>query len=105
MENPSERSISDRLGIETFQFAEQVSYARLIPFEESPIELTALSTLFTEAGGVGVGAYAGWVIADSMPLLFLTVPAGMVLFGAAAGIAFGLQDALKRRVQTWLSGE
>ena len=87
-------------------FAEQASFLDLIPFEESPLEPTALATLLTKAGGVGVGAFAGWVIAGtSTPLLLLTLPAGMIICGAAAGVATGLEEGFRKRISSWLAGK
>jgi hypothetical protein len=39
------------------------------------------------------------------PLLFITVPAGMVIFGAAKGIGKALEEGLYERLVTWLRGE
>jgi hypothetical protein len=93
------------LGEDSFKFAEEISQLSFIPFEQSPIELASFSKLFSEVGAVGLGAYAGWVVAGPTPLLFLTVPAGMVLFGAAAGFATGCEKGLKERVRRWIAGE
>lgn len=62
--------------------------------------------MFSEAGGVGVGTYAGWVIAGGAgPMLFAWVPAGMLLFGTAAGIAMGIQEGLRKRICNVIMGK
>lgn len=105
----SKLKIVEEIGIEVYEFAEQVSYSRLIPFEQSPLELTTLAELYSKVGVIGgattIGAYAGWCIAGSTPLLILAAPAGMIIFSAAAGIALGLGEGLKKRIIGRLSGE
>jgi hypothetical protein len=96
---------SELVGIETFQFAEEISCLPVVPFEQSPMDFASFAEIYATAGAVGLGAYAGFVAAGSTALLFVTIPAGMILFGAAAGIALGLQNGLKERVRKWLSGE
>lgn len=96
--------IGDRAVI---QFAEEASFARLVPFEQSPIDLESIVSLFTKASstsGVALGAYAGWAVAGPTPLLFVSVTGGMLLFGAAAGIASALQEGLRYRFLRWLKG-
>ena len=62
--------------------------------------------MFSEAGGVGVGTYAGWVIAGGAgPMLFVWVPAGMLLFGLATGIAMGIQNGLRDRIYNAIMGK
>jgi hypothetical protein len=89
-------------------FAERVAFERMIPFEQSPIEMESLVNLVTSATGAGLGAYAGFVVFGSSPpspLLFVAVPAGMILFGAAKGIADALEQGLRERLLKLLRGE
>ena len=89
---------------ETWAFAEQVAFARLIPMEQSPLDLESLASLVTKASAVGIGAYAGFVIAGGTPLLLITVPTGMIIFGAASGVAKALEEGLRDRVLALLRG-
>jgi hypothetical protein len=51
-----------------------------------------------KASGMGIGAYVGFVAAGSGPLLLITVPAGMIICGAAAGIGKAIEDGLYQRI-------
>lgn len=85
-------------------FAEQVAFSELIPFEQSPLNLESLAGLVTKATGVAMGAYAGFVLSAGTPLIFVTVPAGMIIFGAAAGVAKALEEGLRERLLNLLKG-
>lgn len=80
------------------RFAEALLNEELVPFESSPLQAVSLAQL-TKASGVATGAYIGFVIAGETPLLLITVPAGMMICGAAAGIGEGL----RRRFEALLS--
>ena len=84
------------------RFAELMSFERLIPFEESPLELESLAKLATTASGAGLGAYLGFVVFGASPLLFIAVPAGIILCCAARGVGQGLEEGLRDRVREWL---
>jgi hypothetical protein len=86
------------------RFAEILALAPVVPFENSPLGLDSLGALITRSTGVGLGAYAGFVIAGTSPLLLITVPAGMVLFGAASGVANALEQGLRERVLKLVKG-
>ena len=86
-------------------FAEKVAFERMIPFEQSPLEMESLANLVTSATGAGIGAYAGFVLFGSSPLLFVAAPAGMILFGAAKGIADALEQGLRERLLKFLRGQ
>lgn len=75
-------------------FAQYLTYSPVIPFESSPLDGKALSELVT-AGGVGaaVGAFA-----TDHPLLLLAVPAGIIVCGAARGVADALRIGLRSRL-------
>ncbi len=81
-----------------FSFAEYLTMAQIVPFEQSPLSDESIGNLFTKASSVGVGAFAGFVVAGGSPLIFVTVPAGMILFGASAGIARGLEEGLRAKI-------
>jgi hypothetical protein len=76
-------------------FAQYLVYAPLVPFESSPLTAKALSDLAAAGGGIGaaVGAYA-----TGDPLLLLAVPAGIVVCGAAHGLADALRIGLRAKL-------
>ena len=84
-------------------FAEYLAFAQLIPFEESPLEGTSLGSIVATGSGGAIGAYVGFAVAGGpTPLLLVTVPAGMIICGAAMGTAEGLQDGLRDRIKRWV---
>jgi hypothetical protein len=87
------------------RFAELMSFERLIPFAESPLELESLTKLATTAGGAGLGAYIGFVVFGASPLLFIGVPAGIILCCAARGVGQGLEEGLRDKVREWIKGK
>ncbi len=93
---PSVATVSDR------EFAEHLAFDDLIPFEQSPISLESLGKLVVSATGAGIGAYAGFVMAGPTPLLLITIPAGMIICGAAKGIADALEKGLRERLLRFL---
>jgi hypothetical protein len=87
---------------EQIAFSEYLICARIVPFESSPLSAESLGSIVMTTG-VGMGAYAGYVVAGHTPLLFVLVPAGMVLFGAAAGIGKALEEGLRERILRLIS--
>lgn len=81
-----------------FRFAEYLTMARVVPFESSPLTAESIGNLITTTTGVGLGAFSGFVVAGSSPFIFVLVPAGMILFGAAAGVGRGLEEGLRDRI-------
>jgi hypothetical protein len=81
------------------RFAEYLAFEAVVPFESSPLGAKALATLVGTTGSAG--AALGYA-ATSDPIVLLTVPAGIVIAGAAlgvgAGLATGLADAVRYRV-------
>jgi hypothetical protein len=94
----------DAIPPEISDFSKYLLHEAVIPFERSPLEGASLFNIVSHASGVGIGAYIGFVLAGSTPLLLITVPAGMILCGAAAGAARGLEEGLHRRIERLLSG-
>jgi hypothetical protein len=92
------------LELDDLTFAEKATFERMIPFEQSPLEMESLAKLVTTATGAGLGAYAGFVLFGSSPLLFIAAPAGMLIFGAAKGIADALEQGLRERLLAVLRG-
>ena len=73
-----------------FQFAEELSFAEVVPFESSPLSLQALASITLKAakgGAVTLGAVTAIVAIGQTPFLLIAVPAGIVLCGSA--ISFG----------------
>jgi hypothetical protein len=73
--------------------------------ERSPPEMLSFSALIAKVSPVAFGVYVGW-ITDSIdrPLLIVSIPAGIVLMGAAAGVARGLNDGLHIRISDLIAG-
>jgi hypothetical protein len=78
------------------EFAEIVTFGEVVPIEHSPLGAESLAGILTKAGGGAVGLIVGVASSGGTPLLLLTVPAGMILCGAAAGIASALEQGLRR---------
>jgi hypothetical protein len=73
-----------------FDFAEELSFAEIVPFEFSPLSLQSLASIALRAaqgGAVSLGAVTAFIVVGQTPLLVVAVPAGIVLCGGA--IAFG----------------
>jgi hypothetical protein len=88
------------------EFSEYVVYADVIPVEHSPVGPDSLAKLIAAGGGAGVGALVGFMAAGGpTPLLFLTVPAGIIICGSAQGIADGASEGLRHRVREWIKGD
>lgn len=85
------------------RFAHHLVSSRVIPFENSPLSPSSLQEIVRGATSTGAGAYIGFVLAGPTPLLLLTVPAGVVICGAAWGVAKGLEDGLRKRVAKLIS--
>lgn len=85
------------------QFAEYLAFEAVIPFESSPLGGKSLAALITTTGSAGAAlGYAG----SGDPIVLVTVPAGIVLGGAAvgvgAGLAVGLADGIQSRIRRFL---
>jgi hypothetical protein len=84
---------------ELLAFAEYVSYADIVPFESSPLSPDSLGKILTAGSGAGIGAGVAIMVAGGpTPLLFVTVPAGMIVCGAAMGVSEALQKGLRYRI-------
>jgi hypothetical protein len=73
-----------------FEFAEELSFAEVVPFESSALSLHSLASIALKAargGATTLGAVTAYVAVGQTPLLLVAVPAGIVLCGGA--IAFG----------------
>ena len=88
-----------------YRFAEHVTMARILPFENSPLTGESLGEIITRASGVGLGAFVGFAVAGESAAVFVLVPAGMILFGTSAGLARGLEEGIRERVKRLIVGK
>lgn len=77
-------------------FAQHIAYAPIVPFEQSPLEAKSLAEVLATAGP-GVGAVVGYLATDR-PLILIVAPAGIIIVGAALGIARALEEGLRQRL-------
>ena len=87
------RGARERLGPSAF--AQYLAYARVVPFEASPLTPKSLSDLAAAGGGIG-GALGAYVTGD--PLLLLTIPTGIIVCGAARGVGQALEIGLRAKL-------
>jgi hypothetical protein len=87
-------------------FAYKVTSERLIPFRSSPLEEKSLNEL------AGLPAQSSLHIAkpsgpsgDEIPLLFISRPDGLVIFGSGRSVRRAIQLGLWRRLYRFLRGE
>jgi hypothetical protein len=83
-------------------FASYCASASVIPFEESPLAATSLISVISKATATTLGAAVGFLITGATPLALVVVPAGMIIFGSADGVARGLQQGLEYKVKNVL---
>jgi hypothetical protein len=83
-------------------FAEQLVDAPVIPIEESPLSGASLAQLMSRAPDAA-GALLGIAVGHDHPLLLvITVPAGIVIVGAATGVAQALNTGLRAKILGWM---
>lgn len=71
-----------------------------IIIERSPPETVSLMSLLSHGTHVGIGSLLGYTIAGGdIPLMCLTVPAGVMVMGAAAGVSNGLKSGLQKTIE------
>ena len=90
------------LDAEMVLFVENLAFSRVVPIRTNPLDLQSLATVLTTGSGVAAGAWAGVVASGGTALILVTVPAGMIVGGAAAGIGSALESGLRERVSAWL---
>ena len=83
---------------DVLELAREMTYAPMVPFEMSPFGLESLLAIVAKGSGVTIGAGVGIVAAGPTPLLLITVPAGMIIGGAAFGVGQALQVGLRSRL-------
>jgi hypothetical protein len=69
-----------------------------IVVEQSPPEWATLKSLVARGSGITVGTMLG-TLGLTYPLLFFTVPMGIIIVGAARGISKGLEGGLNQMIQ------
>jgi hypothetical protein len=79
-----------------FVFAEYLTFARVIPFEQPSLSADSLGNILTAQGR----GEAGYMYHEEtrIPLLAVAIPAGMVICGSAPGMIRALESGLRQRL-------
>jgi hypothetical protein len=80
----------------SFVFAEYLTFARVLPFEQPSLSAESLGNILT-AQGRGEAGYMYHEV-TGIPLLAVAIPAGMVICGSALGITRALDSGLRQRL-------
>jgi hypothetical protein len=83
-------------------FYSRAALEALVPVEASSPRGASLAVLAT-TGSANLGV--GYEIANGHPLVLLYVPLGLILVGAATGVAKALEEGLHARLMHWITGE
>jgi hypothetical protein len=73
-----------------------------LPFEQSPLQGISLGAL-GKASPYALGAYIGYAAGGGTPLILITVPAGIIVCGAAAGVGKALEEGLREKIKLLLA--
>ena len=81
---------------EPFVFAEYLTFARVVPFEEPSLSADSLGNILTAQ----VQGEAGYMYHQEtrIPVLAVSIPAGMVICGSAPGMIRALDSGLRQRL-------
>jgi hypothetical protein len=79
-----------------FVFAEYLTFARVVPFEQPSLSADSLGNILT-AQGHGEAGYM-YHEATGTPLLAVAIPAGLVICGSAPGMIRTLESGLRQRL-------
>jgi hypothetical protein len=79
-----------------FVFAEYLTFARVVPFEQPSLSADSLGNILT-AQGRGEAGYM-YHEATGIPLLAVAIPTGMVICGSAPGMIRALESGLRQRL-------
>jgi hypothetical protein len=81
---------------EPFVFAEYLTFARVVPFEQPSLSADSLGNILTAQ----VHGEAGYMYHQETrtPLLAVAIPAGMVICGSASGMIRALDSGLRQRL-------
>ena len=89
-----------------FEFAEYLTFARVVPFEHPSLSADSLGNILTAQGHGEAGYF--YHEATEIPLLAVAIPAGAVICGSAPGMTRALESGLKQRLMEFIksrSGE
>jgi hypothetical protein len=81
---------------EPFVFAEYLTFARVIPFEQPSLSADSLGDILT-AQGHGEAGYMYHEVTKT-PVLAVLIPAGIVICGSAQGMIRTLESGLRQRL-------
>src|SRR5918995_412241 len=78
-----------------FVFAEYLTFARVVPFEQPSLSADSLGNILTAQGH----GEAGYMYHEETrtPVLAVAIPAGMVICGSALGMVRALESGLRQR--------
>jgi hypothetical protein len=79
-----------------FMFAEYLTFARVVPFEQPSLSADSLGNILT-AQGHGEAGYM-YHEETGTPLLAVAIPAGMMICGSAPGMIRALESGLRQRL-------
>src|SRR5919112_2663072 len=79
-----------------FVFAEYLTFARVVPFEQPSLSADSLGSILT-AQGRGEAGYMYHEVTKT-PLLAVAIPSGMVICGSAPGMIRVLESGLRQRL-------
>jgi len=79
-----------------FLFAEYLTFARVVPFEQPSLSADSLGNILT-AQGRGEAGYM-YHEETQTPVLAVAIPAGMVICGSAPGMTRALDSGLRQRL-------
>jgi hypothetical protein len=80
----------------SFMFAEYLTFARVVPFEQPSLSAESLGNILT-AQGRGEAGYMYHEVTKT-PLLAVAIPSGMVICGSALGMIRALESGLRQRL-------
>jgi hypothetical protein len=92
--------------VEPIRNPEAVDYvlAANIVIEQSPPDWALLKDLIKKSPGVAIGTYIGMQAAGQYPqLMYITVPAGIMVVSSAIGISKALAKGLNKKVEALLT--
>ena len=79
-----------------FEFAEYLTFARVIPFEQPSLSADSLGNILT-AQGHGEAGYM-YHEESKTPVLAVAIPAGVLICGSAPGMMRALDSGLRQRL-------
>jgi hypothetical protein len=79
-----------------FAFAEYLTFARVVPFEQPSLSADSLGNILT-AQGQGEAGYV-YHEESGTPLLGVAIPAGIVICGSGPGMIRALESGLRQRL-------